>query len=111
MTTHLYTDLLSPEEKIKRGKAIKKPPVKGLLPLEKTKVGMMRHNNEVELLRKIQAGNKGKKNVRFNDGTKEGKNKKSVPAAIPPKAAPVEVGNDQFPYDKYITQLVEGMNT
>ena len=36
MTTHLYIDLLTPEEKVSRGKAIKKPPVKGLLPLDKT---------------------------------------------------------------------------
>jgi hypothetical protein len=69
MTTHLYIDLLTPEEKLKRGKGIKKPPIKGLLPLEKTKVAMMRHVNEVELLRKIQSGLTGKKNVRFKAET------------------------------------------
>ena len=68
MTTHLYLDLLTPEERINRGKAIKmKVPVKGLLPLEKTKVSMMRHANEGDLIRKVVAsmdtngaGNSGK---------------------------------------------------
>lgn len=63
MSTHLYTDLLTPEEKASRGKPIKK--VAGMLPLDKMKVSQMRHVNEVELLRKIQAGLKGKKNVSF----------------------------------------------
>ena len=52
MTTHLYTDLLSNEEKASWGQPIKKPPA-GLLPLEKTKIQSMRHTNEVDLLRKI----------------------------------------------------------
>lgn len=65
MSTNLYLDLLSPEERMNRGKPIKKPPAAGLLPLEKTKVAQMRHVNELELLRKIQAGLKGKKYVSF----------------------------------------------
>lgn len=70
MTTHLYIDLLTPEEKVSRGKAIKKPPVKGLLPLEKTQIKMLRHVNEAELLRKVQGNIKGRKNVSFGAGTK-----------------------------------------
>lgn len=54
MSTHLYTDLLTAEEKAMRGKPIKKPA--GLLPLEKTKVAQMRHANEADLLRRVQAG-------------------------------------------------------
>jgi hypothetical protein len=70
MTTHLYIDLLSPEEKVSRGKAIKKPQVKGLIPLEKTQMKMLRHGNETDLLRKVQANLKGRKNVSFGAGTK-----------------------------------------
>jgi hypothetical protein len=66
MSTHLYSDLLTSEERAQRGKPIKKPA--GMLPLEKTKVNMMRHTNEAELLRKIQAGLKGKKNVSCKEG-------------------------------------------
>ena len=80
MTTHLYIDLLTPEEKVARGKAIKKPPVKGLIPLERTKMKMFRHTNEGDLLRKVQANLKGsggnRKNVSFGAGTitKDAKN-------------------------------------
>jgi hypothetical protein len=87
MTTHLYLDLLTPEERVNRGKAIKTVPVKGLLPLERTKVSMMRHGNEADLIRKVAASmnhapagkssaakgtKKGTKNrnVRFKDGAK-----------------------------------------
>jgi hypothetical protein len=88
MTTHLYLDLLTPDERVNRGKAIKTVTVKGLLPLERTKVSMMRHGNEGDLIRKVAAstnpalagkGNapakgikKGAKNrnVRFKDGAK-----------------------------------------
>lgn len=55
MTTHLYLDLLTPEERINRGKAMKKVPTKGLLPIERTKVSMMRHGNEADLIRKVVA--------------------------------------------------------
>jgi len=88
MTTHLYLDLLTPEERLKKGKGLKNVPVKGLLPLEKTKVSMMRHGNEADLIRKVAASmapaakaskgvskkGKGTKklNVRFKDGTKVG---------------------------------------
>ena len=68
MSTHLYLDLLSNEEKAARGKPIKKPA--GMLPVERTKISMLRHGNEADLLRKIQASFKGKKNVRFNANTK-----------------------------------------
>ena len=51
MSTHLYTDLLTVEEKAQRGKPIKK--AAGLLPIEKTKIQQMRHVNEAELLRKV----------------------------------------------------------
>ena len=71
MTTHLYIDLLTPEEKVNRGKAIKKPPVKGLIPLERTKLKMFRHANEGDLLRKIEGNLKGRKNVSFGAGTKK----------------------------------------
>ena len=56
--------------------------MKGLLPLERTKVSMMRHGNEADLIRKVAAsmepakppaaakttGGKKNKNVRFKDG-------------------------------------------
>jgi hypothetical protein len=78
---YLYLDLLTPEERIAKGKAIKKPPIKGLLPLEKTKVAMLRHGNEGDLLRKVVASmqppkpaeSKKNRNVRFKDGTKQPK--------------------------------------
>jgi hypothetical protein len=60
MTTHLYLDLLTPDERLNRGKAKKMPHVKGLLPLERTKVGQMRHGNEMDLLRKVHASLKKK---------------------------------------------------
>jgi hypothetical protein len=87
MTTHLYLDLLTPDERVNRGKAIKTVTVKGLLPLERTKVSMMRHGNEGDLIRKVAASTnptapnapakgtkKGAKNrsVRFKDGAKQG---------------------------------------
>ena len=120
MTTHLYIDLLTPEEKVNRGKAIKKPPVKGLIPLERTKLKMFRHANEAELLRKIQGNLKGRKNVSFGAGTKvfDAKN----PGKSMSKKGDKESGDgeektdtvekelDSFPYDMYISKLVEGMN-
>lgn len=119
MTTHLYIDLLTPEEKVNRGKAIKKPPVKGLIPLERTKMKMFRHANEAELLRKIQGNLKGRKNVSFGAGTKvlDAKN----PGKSMSKKGDKEGGEekdpevvekelDSFPYDMYISKLVEGMN-
>ena len=68
---------------------MKKVPVKGLLPLEKTKINMLRHGNEADLIRKVAASmapakdktttggkknakNNKKLNVRFKDGTKVG---------------------------------------
>jgi hypothetical protein len=65
MNTNLYLDLLSPEERVNQGQPIKKPPVAGLLPIERTKVSQLRHANEGDLLRKVQAGLKGKKYVSF----------------------------------------------
>jgi hypothetical protein len=121
MTTHLYIDLLTPEEKVNRGKAIKKPPVKGLIPIERTKLKMFRHANEADLLRKIQGNLKGRKNVSFGAGTKvkDAKNpgksmsKKGDSGGDEEKSeegGSVEKELDSFPYDMYITKLVEGMN-
>lgn len=121
MTTHLYIDLLTPEEKVNRGKAIKKPPVKGLIPLERTKLKMFRHANEADLLRKIQGNLKGRKNVSFGAGTKVLDAKKPGKSMSKKGAGgdsgeektdetAVEKELDSFPYDMYITKLVEGMN-
>ena len=122
MTTHLYIDLLTTEEKVNRGKAIKKPPVKGLIPLEKTKMKMFRHANEADLLRKIQGNLKGRKHVSFGAGTKvldaknPGKSMKKGDGGVgsggdgSEMSEGVEKELDSFPYDMYITKLVEGMN-
>lgn len=119
MTTHLYIDLLTPEEKVNRGKAIKKPPVKGLIPLERTKLKMFRHANEGDLLRKIEGNLKGRKNVSFGAGTKKldaknpGKSMKKGGGESGEEKGEEAVNEkelDSFPYDMYITKLVEGMN-
>ena len=78
-----------------------------MLPIERTKVNQMRHANEVELLRKVQAGLKGKKNVSFKvNQAKAIKGKATiVKTVLPPEQPP-----DAFPYDKYVSELVDGMN-